>query len=304
MVGGHAQLVSVLARGHLVDHTVNFEGVRGPRFGPRVGRGDEGLRHLSRRFGFVHGPICRPNARILEPHQQRIVVVVLGRGFGIRMLLIGRQEANVVGMKHEIARVGFAHVVLLAQSTRGEVPRVWRDVAVFGLKHRQGHHDLAAHVCVHGHREALGNVGDFARVSGDVLAAVAAAARGRAHKPPAAVFQGQGGAVQFWLGQDAGCTARGLLDEMHQVGVFGSLVEAAHREAVVHFDRARFDLGTDTLELRMIGCQLLQFVPQRVESGVADFRGRGVVVQVGVAGDFLGQPRDARRVILRRSAHA
>ena len=90
---------------------------------------------------------------------------------------------------------------------------------------------------------------------------------------------------------------------MHQVGVFGSLVEAAHREAVVHFDRARLDLGTDALELRMAGRQSLQFVPQRVEGGVADFRGSGIVVQVGMAGDFLGQPRDARRVILRRSAH-
>ena len=91
---------------------------------------------------------------------------------------------------------------------------------------------------------------------------------------------------------------------MHQIGVFGSLVEAAHWESVVHLDRARLDFCTDALKLRMVRRQTLQFVPQRVEGGVADLRGRGVVVQVGMARDFLGEPRDARRIILRRAAHA
>ncbi len=158
-------------------------------------------------------------------------------------------------------------------------------------------------MCIHGHSKAFRYIGDLACVSCDVFTSVATAARGCAHKAAAPVFQRQRGAVQLGLGQDAGCTARGLLDEMHQVGVFGSLVEAAHRETMVHFDRAWLDFGTDALELLMIGCQLLQFVPQRVEGCIADLWGSRVVVQVGMAGDFLGQPRDARRVILRRSAH-
>ena len=71
-----------------------------------------------------------------------------------------------------------------------------------------------------------------------------------------------------------------------------SLVEAAHREEVVHLHAARSDVSAHPAELRVFGVELLKFVPQAVKFRVTQLGLGEVVIQVGMVSDLLGEEGD------------
>ncbi len=69
----------------------------------------------------------------------------------VRVAVLAKRQFGIVGLEHQVRSICFTVSVLLTKCACRKVSRIWRDVLVLRLKHRQGHHDLASDVDVHGH---------------------------------------------------------------------------------------------------------------------------------------------------------
>ncbi len=238
-------------------------------------------------------PRCGDNAeRIFQPHQHVRVVGHSGNSYAVRVAMFTGWKLGIVGLKDQISGVGFAVSMLLSQGPRRQVPRVGRCFTVLRIKHRQGHHDLAAHVNVNGNRERVRHISDLSGVPRDILAALTAAPGGGTHQTAHAVFQRKSRPVQFGLGKELHGAGGGDVDEVAQFLGRRSLVEAAHGEEMVHLHAARSDVRANPAELGVLGVELLEFVPQAVKFRVAQLGLSEVVVQVGMVSDLLGEEGD------------
>ena len=146
---------------------------------------------------------------------------------------------------------------------------------------------------VNGNRERVGHVGDLPCVSCDVLTALAAAPSGGSHQSAHAVLQRESRPVQFGLGQKLEGPGGGDGNEVVQFLGGRGLVETAHGKQMVHLHAAGCDVSTNPAELRMLGVELLEFVPQAVKFHVAEFGFSEVVVEVGMVCNLLCEDGDA-----------
>ena len=142
---------------------------------------------------------------------------------------------------------------------------------------------------VDGQGKRVGDIGDFASVSSDVLASLSAPSGRSTNQPAHPIFKRKGRAVQFWLGEEASRPRGCGVDEVVQLLRGGGLVQAAHGKEVVHFDTPWSDVGPHAAELWVIRIKGLEFVPQAVEFCIAEFGLSEVVVEVRMVSDLLRQ---------------